>query len=315
LSDKINISVKLKGLKLKTPLIAASGTFGFAEDFERIERFKNEDVGAITLKSISMEPRAGNPPPRIVETPAGILNSVGLANPGIEAFKNNHLDKLKRYDTVFIANIVGFTVKEYGEIAREFDDLPGIDAIEVNISCPNVKKGGISFGTDPKQSFKVIDIVRKNTKKLVISKLTPNVTDIVEIAKACIDAGTDMLSLVNTLNAMVIDINTRRPVLFNNNGGLSGPAIKPIAIYLVNRVYNYVKSNKLKIPIIGMGGILTYEDALEFMIAGADAVSIGTGSFYDPFIYKTINAKIYEYLKDNSINDIKKIVGSVKFNK
>ena len=302
-------------MKLATPLVAASGTFGFAEDFERIERFSNDDIGAITLKSISMKPRAGNPPPRIVETPAGIINSVGLANPGIVAFKERIVDDLKKYHTAFIANIVGFTVKEYGEVAREFDDIDVVDALEVNISCPNVKKGGISFGTDPKQSFKVIDTVRKSTDKLVIAKLTPNVTDITQIAKACIDAGADMISLINTVNAMVIDIETKRPVLHNNKGGLSGPAIKPIAVYLVNCVYNYVKDNKLDIPIIGMGGVLTYEDVLEFMIAGASAVSIGTGSFYDPFIYKNINNKLYEYLGKNKINDINKLVGSVCLNK
>jgi dihydroorotate dehydrogenase (NAD+) catalytic subunit len=314
LTEKIRLSVNLKGLKLKNPLIAASGTFGFAEDFEKIERFKNEDIGAVTLKSISMQPRAGNPPPRIVETPAGIINSVGLANPGIKEFKNRYIKEIKKAGTVFIANIVGFTVKEYGDIAREFDDIDGIDALEVNISCPNVKKGGIAFGTDPKQSFKVIEAVRKNTKKLIISKLTPNVTDIVDTLKACIDAGTDMVSLINTVNAMAIDIDTRRPVLVNNKGGLSGPAIKPIAVYLVNRAFNYIKEHKLAIPIIGMGGVMTYEDALEFIIAGANAVSIGTGSFYDPFIYKKINKDLSDYLRKNKINDINKLVGSVTLN-
>lgn len=313
--SKINIAVDLKGLKLATPLIAASGTFGFAEDFERIERFSNDDIGAITLKSISKDPRDGNPPPRIVETPSGIINSVGLANPGVKAFKERYLSDLRKYNTVFIANIVGFTVKEYGEVAKEFDDVDLIDAIEVNISCPNVKKGGISFGTDPKQSFRVIDTVRKNTSKLVIAKLTPNVTDITDIAKACVDAGADMISLINTVNAMVIDIEKKRPVLHNNKGGLSGPAIKPIAVYLVNRVYNYLKDNKLDIPIIGMGGVMTYEDVLELIIAGADAVSIGTGSFYDPFIYQKVKNKISEYLGKNKIYDIKKLVGSVTLNK
>jgi dihydroorotate dehydrogenase (NAD+) catalytic subunit len=311
---KINLSVNLKGIKLKNPLIAASGTFGFAEDFVRIESFKNEDIGAITLKSISMKQRHGNPPPRIVETPAGILNSIGLENPGIAEFKKKYLKILKEYNTVFIANIVGSTVKEYADIAAEFDSIKGIKALEVNISCPNVKKGGIAFGTDPQLSYKVIKAVKKNTKKLIIAKLTPNVTDIVDIARACIDAGADMISLINTVNAMVIDINTKRPVLFNNKGGLSGPAIKPIGVYLVNRVFNYIKENKLAIPIIGMGGILTYEDALEFIIAGANAVSIGTGSFYDPYIFKTIKDNISEYLRENKINDINKLVGSVTWN-
>ncbi len=313
-SKATSLSVKLKGIKLTSPLIAASGTFGFAEDFERIESFSNEDIGAITLKSVSMLPMAGNPPPRIVETPAGILNSIGLQNPGIQEFKAAHLPKLRKYNTVFIANIVGFSIDEYAKIAKEFDGIKEIAAIEVNISCPNVKKGGIAFGTDPKQSYKVIEAVRKSTSKPVIAKLTPNVTEIIDIARACIDAGTDMISLINTVNAMVIDINTKKPVLFNNNGGLSGPAIKPVAIYQVNRVYNYIRERKLAIPIIGMGGILTFEDALEFIIAGASAVSIGTGSFYDPFIYKRINAKITEYLRVNKISGISGLVGSVTMN-
>ncbi len=312
---KVSLSVNLKGLTLKNPLISASGTFGFAEDFQRINTFKNEDIGAITLKSISLKPRMGNPPPRIVETPSGMLNSIGLENPGVALFKEKHVVKLKKYDTVFFGNIVGSTIDEYAKVAREFNDIDAVSALEVNISCPNVKEGGIAFGTDPKQSYKVISGVRKNTDKLIIAKLTPNVTDIVKIAEACIDAGADMVSLINTVNAMAIDINTRRPVLFNNKGGLSGPSIKPIAIYLVNCVYNYIKENKLDIPIIGMGGILTYEDALEFMIAGASAVSIGTGSFYDPFIYKRLSKKMTEYLRSKNIYDINEIVGSVEMNK
>lgn len=315
MSDKIKMSVNLKGMKLKNPLVSASGTFGFGEDYNKIDRFKNSDIGAITLKSISLKPRAGNPPPRIIETASGIINSVGLANPGVKEFKRRYVDKLKSHDTVVIANIVGFTVKEYGEVAKHFDDIEGIDALEVNISCPNVKKGGISFGTDPKQSFKVIDTVRKNTTKRIIAKMTPNVTEITDILRACIDAGTDMVSLINTVNAMVIDIDTKRPILHNNKGGLSGPAIKPIAVYLVNRVYNYIKEHKHKVPIIGMGGVMTYEDALEFIIAGADAVSIGTGAFYDPFIFQKINKGIYGYLEKNGISDVKRLVGSVRLNK
>lgn len=299
---KINIG----GLELKNPVIAASGTFGFGAEYSMF--YPLEQLGGISCKGLTLEPRKGNRGVRIAETPAGILNSVGLENPGVDEFIKTYLPLMKKYNTAVIANIAGSTIEDYIRMA-EILDKEEIDAFEVNVSCPNVKCGGASFGTDPETIEKVTSAIKAVTKKTVIVKLTPNVTSIVECARAAEAGGADSVSLINTILGMKINIKTGRPVLQNNYGGLSGPAVMPVAVRMVNEVFRSVK-----IPIIGMGGISSWEDAVEFIMAGATAVMVGTASFVEPTACADVAKGLMQYFSDNHINDIAEIRGSVQLN-
>ncbi len=299
------------GLSLQTPLVLLSGCVGFGQEYTRVVGYSNQEVGAICLKGTTLDNRLGNPAHRIYETPAGMLNAIGLQNPGAHAVVNDYLPKLDFNETRYIANVSGSTVEEYSEVTRIFDDSP-IDAIEINISCPNVKEGGVAFGNDPDMSARVVEACRAATSKPIITKLSPNQTDIAHNAQRCIEAGSDAFAVINTLMGMAIDIHSRTPVIGNNQGGLSGPAIKPIALLKVHQVHQVCKAHN--IPIIGQGGICTGEDALEFIIAGASAVGIGTGLYYDPLICEDINKTINNYLSDNDYTQISQLVGSLKLN-
>ena len=298
-------------MSLNSPIILLSGCVGFGEEYTRIKGFSNSDVGAVCLKGTTLEPRLGNKLHRIAETPNGMLNAIGLQNPGTNAVINDIMPGLDKTETKFIINISGSTVEEFGEIAKHFDDSD-IDAIEINISCPNVKEGGVAFGNDPEMSFRVVEICRKNTSKPIITKLSPNQTDIASNAKRCIEAGSDGLAVINTVMGMAIDIEKQKPVIGNNQGGLSGPAIKPIALLKVHQVYQV--SKKYNIPIIGQGGIVSAKDAIEFIIAGANTVGIGTALFYDPLICQEINEGISEYLLEHNLKDVQSLVGSLNLN-
>ncbi len=289
------LRLKFCGLDFASPIVLLSGCVGFGEEYTRIEGFSNTDAGAVVLKGTTLAPRLGNPPHRVYETPAGMLNAIGLQNPGAEHVVRRILPELDFTETRFIANVSGSTVEEYAEVTRLFDQSP-IDAIEINISCPNVKEGGVAFGNYPDMSAQVVEACRRVTRKPLITKLSPNQTDIRENARRCIEAGTDALSVINTVMGMAIDARSRRPVIGNIQGGLSGPAIKPIALLKVHQVYEVAKPHG--VPIIGQGGITTATDALEFLIAGATAVGIGTALFYDPFVCKKVNADIAEYLRE-----------------
>ncbi len=302
------LRVDFCGLRFDTPLVLLSGCVGFGEEYTRVEGFSNRDVGAVCLKGTTLEPRLGNAPHRIYETPMGMLNAIGLQNPGARYVVDRILPQLDFGETRFIANIAGSTVEEYAEVARIFDDSP-VDAIEVNISCPNVKAGGVAFGNDPAMSARVVEAVRQVTGKPLITKLSPNQTDIAESARRCIDAGTDAFAVINTLMGMAIDIEQRTPILGNRQGGLSGPAIKPVALLKTHQVYQVCRPHG--IPIIGQGGIASAEDALEFIIAGASAVGVGTALFYDPLICPTINAGIAAYLQRHGIPEVSQLVGTL----
>lgn len=285
-----------------------SGCVGFGEEYTRVAGFSNRDAGAIVLKGTTGEPRLGNPAHRVWETPAGMLNAIGLQNPGVDAVVEKILPTLDFTETRFFANACGSTIEEYVEVCRRFDDSP-IDAIEVNISCPNVKEGGASFGNYPDASAQVIAACRKATTKPLIAKLSPNQTDIQENARRCIEAGADALAVINTLMGMAIDVEARRPVLGNVQGGLSGPAIRPISVLKTWQVHQVAK--KHAVPIIGQGGIASARDALEFIIAGAAAVGVGTALFYDPLVCRKINAGMVEYLRRHGIARLADIVGSL----
>ena len=289
------------GLTLNSPIVLLSGCVGFGEEYTRVQGFSNWDVGAIVLKGTTLEPRLGNPPHRIAETPMGMLNAIGLQNPGVDVVVRDILPKLDFAETRFIANVCGSTIEDYAEVTRRFDDSP-IDAIEINISCPNIREGGVEFGNFPDMSARVVAACRAATTKPIITKLSPNQTDIAANAKACIEAGSDGLAVINTIMGMAIDIQARTPVLGNGRGGLSGPAIKPIALLKVNQVYEVAK--RYNVPIIGQGGIASANDAIEFLIAGASTVGIGTTLFYEPLACKTINNGIAEYLGDESLPDL-----------
>lgn len=306
-----NLKTSFCGITLNSPIILLSGCVGFGEEYTRIKGFSNSDVGAVCLKGTTLAPRLGNKAHRIAETPNGMLNAIGLQNPGTDTVINDILPALDKDETRFIINISGSSVEEYGEIAKHFDDTD-IDAIEINISCPNVKEGGVAFGNDPDMSFRVVEICRKNTSKPIITKLSPNQTDIAGNALRCIDAGSDGLAVINTVMGMAIDIEKKQPVIGNNQGGLSGPAIKPIALLKVHQVYEV--SKKHNIPIIGQGGIVTAEDAIEFIIAGADTVGIGTALFYDPLICKSINDGISSYLDAQKLDNVSSLVGTLSLN-
>ncbi len=307
-ADRKKLAVDFCGLSLATPLVLLSGCVGFGEEYTRVEGFSNRDVGAVCLKGTTLAPRLGNPAHRVAETPAGMLNAIGLQNPGTDHVVNKILPSLDFSETRFIANASGSTIEEYIEVTRRFDDSP-IDAIEINISCPNVKEGGVTFGNDPDMSARVVAACRAVTKKPLITKLSPNQTDIAGNARGCIEAGTDAFAVINTLMGMAIDTGTRTPVIGNNQGGLSGPAIKPIALLMVHRVYQVCKAHD--IPIIGQGGVTTANDALEFLIAGASAVGIGTALFYDPLVCKTINRGILDYLQQHDIAHVSQLTGSL----
>ncbi len=306
-----NLQTSFCGMSLNSPIILLSGCVGFGEEYTRIKGFSNSDVGAVCLKGTTLEPRLGNKLHRIAETPNGMLNAIGLQNPGTNSVINDIMPGLNKPETKFIINISGSTVEEYGEIAKHFDDSD-IDAIEINISCPNVKEGGVAFGNDPEMSFRVVEICRKNTTKPIITKLSPNQTDIAANALRCIEAGSDGLAVINTVMGMAIDIEKKKPVIGNNQGGLSGPAIKPIALLKVHQVYQVSKRHN--VPIIGQGGIVSANDAIEFIIAGADTVGIGTALFYDPLVCQEINAEISKYLIDHNLQDVKSLVGSLSLN-
>jgi dihydroorotate dehydrogenase (NAD+) catalytic subunit len=303
------LAVEFCGLDFASPIVLLSGCVGFGEEYTRIEGFSNRDAGAVVLKGTTLAPRLGNPPHRVFETPAGMLNAIGLQNPGTDHVVQRILPELDFDETRFIANVSGSTVEEYVEVTRRFDQSR-IDAIEINISCPNVKEGGVAFGNYPDMSAQVVEACRKVTRKPLITKLSPNQTDIRENARRCIEAGTDGLSVINTLMGMAIDVRSRRPVIGNVQGGLSGPAIKPIALLKVRQVYEVARPHG--VPIIGQGGITTATDALEFIIAGASAVGIGTALFYDPMVCKRVNEGIAEYLRENDLGSVSELVGTLR---
>jgi dihydroorotate dehydrogenase (NAD+) catalytic subunit len=309
--DNAMLKTQFCGMDFETPLVLLSGCVGFGEEYTRVKGFSNRDVGAVCLKGTTLEPRLGNQPHRIAETPMGMLNAIGLQNPGTRHVVDKILPTLDFEETRFIANVSGSTVEEYEQVTRLFDDSP-IDAIEINISCPNVKEGGVAFGNDPDMSARVVEVCRSATSKPLITKLSPNQTDIAENARRCIEAGSDGFAVINTLMGMAIDIDSRTPILGNNQGGLSGPAIKPIALLKVHQVYQVCKAHG--IPIIGQGGITTATDAIEFMIAGASAVGIGTALFYDPLLCPKINAGIVEYLQRHELTEVDQLVGTLIVN-
>lgn len=298
------------GMRFQTPVVLLSGCVGFGEEYTRVDGFSHQDIGAVCLKGTTLNARPGNPTHRVYETPSGMLNAIGLQNPGANKVVNDILPSLNFNETRFIANVSGSTIEEYAEVTRLFDQSP-VDAIEINISCPNVKEGGVTFGNDPEMSARVVEACRSVTKKPIITKLSPNQTNIADNAKRCIEAGSDAFSVINTLMGMAIDTHTRTPIIGNVQGGLSGPAIKPIALLKVHQVYQVCKSHN--IPIIGQGGITTVNDALEFIIAGASAIGLGTGLFYDPLLSKKINDGIADYLDTHQLNHLSELIGSLDF--
>jgi dihydroorotate dehydrogenase (NAD+) catalytic subunit len=303
------LALKFCGLNFASPIVLLSGCVGFGEEYTRIEGFSNRDAGAIVLKGTTGKPRLGNPPHRVYETPAGMLNAIGLQNPGVEHVVGTILPQLDFSETRFIANVCGSSIEEYVEVTRRFDQSP-IDAIEINISCPNVKEGGVAFGNYPDMSAQVVAACRRVTSKPLITKLSPNQTDIRENARRCIEAGSDALAVINTIMGMAIDVRTRRPLLGNVQGGLSGPAIKPIALLKVHQVYEVARPHG--IPIIGQGGITSANDALEFIIAGATAVGIGTALFYEPLACQSINQGIAEYLRAQGLPEVTQLIGTLR---
>jgi dihydroorotate dehydrogenase (NAD+) catalytic subunit len=304
-AKKPDMTVNLAGILLRNPVMTASGTFGYGEEFAGYVDM--ESIGAFVTKGLSLKPRAGNPTPRIVETPGGMLNAIGLQNVGIDAFIAKKVPYLRSVSTPAIANFFGNTIDEYVEMARRLDEIHEVAGLEVNISCPNVKQGGIVFGTDPACAYDVVSACRAVTIKPLIVKLSPNVTDVVAMARACEDAGADALSLINTLTGMAIDLNRRRPVLANITGGFSGPAIKPIALRMVWQV-----AKAVNLPVIGIGGIMNAVDALEFMLAGATAVQVGTASFINPGAAQKIAEDMEAWLVANGVADIKSLIGALE---
>ena len=299
----IDLSVNIAGIEMRNPVMTASGTFGFGEIYE--DFFSPAELGALVVKGVTLEPRAGNPPVRLVETPAGLLNSIGLENPGVDEVCKEYLPRISKYDVPLIVNISGSTVEDYCRVAEKLSLYPIVKGLEINISCPNVKAGGIAFGSTPEMASLVVKSVRKNSSLPLIVKLSPNVTDIAEMACAVETAGADAISMINTLLGMKIDIQNRKPVLANITGGLSGPAVRPVAVRMV-----WQAAQKVKIPIVGMGGIITAEDALEFILAGASAVAVGTGQFVDPSCCPKVIAGLRAYCQENNIKDIRSLIGA-----
>ena len=305
------LAVDFCGLSFNTPLVLLSGCVGFGEEYTRVHGYSNRDAGAICLKGPTGTARAGNKPHRVYETPDGMLNAIGLQNPGVDKVISDILPTLDFGETRFIANVSGSTIEEYYEVTRKFDDSP-IDAIEINISCPNVKEGGVAFGNDPAMSARVVEACRKATSKPLITKLSPNQTDIAGNAKGCIEAGTDAFAVINTLMGMAIDIEAKRPVIGNNQGGLSGPAIKPVALLKTHQVYQVARHHN--IPIIGQGGVTNATDAIEFLLAGATAVGVGTALFYDPLVLPKINSGILDYLQRHGHRSVTELTGQLTLN-
>ena len=303
--NKPQLAVEIAGLKLKNPVMPASGTFGYGEEYSPY--IDLNQLGAIVTKGMSLNPKAGNDTPRICETTSGMLNAIGLQNVGIDAFIKDKMAFLSQYDTPVIVNFFGNTQEEYGEVAARLNDVPGVAALEMNISCPNVKQGGIVFGTEPQAAATVVSLVRKRTTKPLIVKLTPNVTDIQVMARASEEAGADALSLINTITGMAVDVKTRKPRLSNGIGGLSGPAIRPVAVRLVHQVVQAVK-----VPVIGIGGITCAADALEFLIVGARAVQVGTANFVNPSAMATIIADLERFCIEEGIADINDLIGTLE---
>jgi dihydroorotate dehydrogenase (NAD+) catalytic subunit len=302
----MNLAVEIGGLRFKNPLIAASGTFGYGVEYEGLLDLSR--LGGLVSKGLYMEARDGCPTPRIAETPSGLLNAIGLQGVGVRAFVKDVLPRLARYDTVVLVNVCGDTVDEYAEVTRVLDDAPGVHGLEINISCPNVKKGGMAFGGDPVMTHEVIRAVRKATRLPVIPKLSPNVGDITVFARAAEDAGADALSCINTLLGLAVDVEARRPRLAFGTGGLSGPAIRPVAVRMA-----WQAARAVKIPVIGIGGITSAGDALEFLIAGCRAVQIGTANFIDPGIYDRILAELLGYLERHGLEDVNQVVGTLQY--
>jgi dihydroorotate dehydrogenase (NAD+) catalytic subunit len=298
------LEVGLAGLRLKNPLLAASGTFGYGVEYENLLDLST--LGGIVSKGLYLEPRDGCDVPRIVETPSGLLNAIGLQGVGVRAFVRDVLPRLERFDTAVVVNVCGDTVDEYAEVTRILEDAPRVDAIEINISCPNVKKGGMAFGGDPKMTHEVVSAVRRATRRPVIPKLSPNVADITVFARVCEEAGASALSCINTLLGLVVDVEKRRPRLAFGTGGLSGPAIRPIAVRMA-----WQAARAVRIPVIGIGGITCAEDALEFLIAGCRAVQVGTANFVDPGVYERINQGLLGYLDRHGLASIQDVVGTL----
>ncbi len=303
--NTVDLRVRIGPLELDNPVMTASGTFGYGREFSNLVNLQR--LGALIVKGISLLPRAGNPPPRIVETSCGMLNAIGLENVGVDQFITRKIPYLKRIGTPVVVNVLGDSIEEYGEIARRLDDVEGISALEVNISCPNVKKGGVAFGTVPEMAAAVTGMVRTSTSLPLIIKLSPNVTDIVSMARAVEEAGADAVSLINTLIGMAIDIRNRTPKLANVIGGLSGPAIKPVALRMVWQV-----AGAVHIPVIGIGGISTADDALEFLLAGATAIQVGTANFYDPSATENIISGLQDYLVQQGEQSVGDIIGTLQ---
>ena len=309
---KDTISTNFLGLALRSPIVLLSGCVGFGDEYSRIEGFSSKNIGGAVLKGTTLEPRLGNNPHRVVETPAGMLNSIGLQNPGVEEVVDNILPSLEPLETHYFANVSGSTIEEYVAVTKTFN-RSAVSGIELNISCPNVKRGGMEFGNDPEMSARVVEACKKATNKPLITKLSPNQTDIQKSARYCIEAGTDALSVINTISGMAIDIQSRAPVLGNAVGGLSGPAIKPIALLKVREVYEV--SKKHKVPIMGQGGISNSSDAIEFFLAGSSTIGIGTALFSDPLVCEKINLGISKYLDENGLPAVSSLVGLLKENK
>ena len=306
--SKSTISTEFLGLEMASPIILLSGCVGFGDEYSRLEGFSNSHVGGVVLKGTTLEPRLGNEPHRVIETPSGMLNSIGLQNPGAKEVVDTILPKLEPLQTHYIANVSGSTIEEYVDVCRAFDNSL-VAAIELNISCPNVKKGGMEFGNDPEMSAQVVESCRKVTAKPIITKLSPNQADIQLNAKLCIEAGTDALAVINTISGLAIDINKKELILGNRAGGLSGPAIKPIALKKVYDVYQV--SKKHGVPIMGQGGISSPEDAIEFILAGASTVGVGTALFFDPLICNKINQGLETYLGNNGLKNVSELVGGL----
>jgi len=300
-----NLSVRIGKVKFSNPVLVASGTFGYGEEYASF--FDLNKLGGIITKSITLNPREGNPPPRTCETPSGMLNAIGLANVGVKRFVKEKLPYLRKLKTKVMVNVAGSSIDEYAEVVKKLEGKKGIDLLEINISCPNVKEGGIAFGSNPETAYRCLKAVRENTTFPLIAKLSPNVKDITEIALAVEEAGADGVSLINTLVGMAIDLDTKKPRLYNITGGLSGPAIKPVALAMVFKV-----AQKVKIPVIGIGGIMNTQDALEFILAGASMVQIGTGNFIDPECSIKIVEGLGRYCQENKIKRITELVGKLK---
>ena len=307
----VDLSVDICGIHFNSPIAMASGNAGYGIEYQAVSGFSNRDVGAVFLKGTTLQPKLGNKAERVMESPSGLLNSIGLQNPGAKVVIEEYLPKLDLSQSQFIINVSGSSIEEYAEVVRLFNDTD-LPAIEVNISCPNVKKGGAAFGNDPDMAARVVEACRASTTKPLIVKLSPNQTDIAEGARRVIDAGADALSAINTLMGMQIDVHTRKPTLGNNQGGLSGPAIKPVALLKVHQVYQVAKQHD--IPIIGLGGISSAEDAIEFFLAGASMVAIGTAVAKDPLLVKKVNKGIAQYMKSNGYTSIAQMTGQLELN-